>query len=318
MARYLIGRLFQTAITLLFIALITFVLMHSVPGGPFDVQGGERGVSQQFIRQQESYYGLDRPVPEQFVIFIGNLVRGDLGLSFAQKGQNVTDLILDKTKPSLLLGIMSFAIVVGVGLPLGIISAIRRNSVWDYGALAVSTVLAALPSFVLAFLLLIVFAVWLGWFDVRLGKGFGDSWGSLKNGLIPALALGAPGMALLARLTRGAMLEVLDQDYMRTARAKGLSNLTVYLRHGLRNAMIPVLTLMGPLFASLVTGSIIIETIFGLPGIGAAFVTSTLQRDYGMIMGTTLLYATVIMAMNLVVDLLYPAVDPRVKMRSAR
>ncbi|MDA1004422.1 MAG: ABC transporter permease, partial [Chloroflexi bacterium] len=159
---------------------------------------------------------------------------------------------------------------------------------------------------------------WLGWFDVRLGKGFGDSFGSLKNGLIPALALGAPGMALLARLTRGAMLEVLDQDYMRTARAKGLSNTTVYLRHGLRNAMIPVLTLMGPLFASLVTGSIIIETIFGLPGIGAAFVTSTLQRDYGMIMGTTLLYATVIMAMNLVVDVLYPAVDPRVKLRTSR
>lgn len=314
MTRYLIERLFQAVITLFFIALITFALMHSVPGGPFDVQGGERGVSQAFIRQQEAYYGLNRPLPLQFATFLGNLVQGDLGLSFANKGQRVTDLMLDKAKPSLLLGAMSFAIVVGVGVPLGIVSAIRRNTIWDYLGLALSTVLAAVPSFVLAFFLLIFFAIWLGWFDVRMGKGFGDSVGSLKNGLIPAVALGAPAMALLARLTRGAMLEVLDQDYMRTARAKGLSRRAIYLRHAMRNALIPVLTLMGPLFAALITGSIIIETIFGLPGIGSAFVTSVLQRDYGMIMGTTLLYAIVIMAANLAVDLLYPFVDPRVKL----
>lgn len=313
MARYLLGRLLQTVVTLFFIAMITFALMHNVPGGPFETLAGERGVSASFIRQQESYYGLDRPLPVQFANYLGNLVQGDLGLSFAQRGVRVSDLLIEKSVPSLILGGMAFTIVVVIGIPVGIISAVRKNTPWDYSGLALSTVLAAVPSFVLAFFLLLAFAVWLDWFPVRMGKDFGGSIGTLKNGILPALALGAPSMALLARLTRGAMLEVLDQDYMRTARAKGLSHNVVYLRHGLRNALIPVLTLMGPIFAVLVTGSIIIEDIFGLPGIGSAFITSVAQRDYGMIMGTTLLYAVVIMTANLVVDLLYPFVDPRVK-----
>lgn len=313
MIRYLIRRILWAAVTLFFIALITFSLMHMVPGGPFEVRAGERGVSQDFLRAQNYYYGLDRPMPEQFVRYLGNLVRGDLGLSFSQRGQRVTDLMLDKIRPSAVLAVMSFGIVIGIGIPLGIISAVRRNTGWDYLSLAGSTALAALPSFVLSFFLLLIFAVWLGWFDVRMGRGFGDSIGSLYRGIIPALALGGPSMALLARLTRGSMLEVLDQDYMRTARAKGLGNYQLYSVHAFRNAMIPVLTLLGPIFATLVTGSIIIERIFGVPGIGSAFVTSVLQRDYGMIMGTTLFYAVVIMAMNLVVDLLYPFVDPRVK-----
>ena len=313
MATYLIRRVLWTVVTLFFICLITFVLMHTVPGGPFEVRAGERGASQAFLRAAEAYYGLNDPLPEQFIRFMGNLLQGDLGLSFAQRGQRVTDLMLDKIKPSLILGTMSFAIVVGVGVPLGIIAAVRRNTAWDYTALGVSTLLAAIPHFVLAFIMLLVFAVGLGIVDVRLGKGFGDSISSLPNGILPAIALGAPSMALLSRITRGTMVEILDQDYMRTARAKGLADSTVYLRHGLRNALIPVLTLLGPIFAGLITGSIIIESIFGLPGIGAAFVTSINQRDYGMIMGTTLFYAVVIMTMNLVVDLVYPLVDPRVR-----
>ncbi|MBM3140080.1 MAG: ABC transporter permease [Chloroflexi bacterium] len=313
MTRYLLGRLLQSAITLFFIALITFTLMHEVPGGPFDALAGERVLSVEFVRAQEAYYGLSDPLPQQFARYMGNLLRGDLGLSFAQKGQKISDLILDKMNASLLLGAMSFTIVFGFGVPVGVVSAIRRNTIWDYLGLALSTSLAAVPAFVTAFIFLIVFAVWLGWFDVRLGKDFGDSLGSVRNGLLPALALGAPSMALVSRLTRGAMLEVLDQDYIRTARAKGLSRGGIYVRHALRNALIPVVTLTGPIFAGLVTGSIIIEEIFGIPGIGSAFVTSVFQRDYGMIMGTTLLYATIIMLMNLVVDLLYPLVDPRVR-----
>ncbi len=313
MTNYLIRRVLWTAVTLFFICLITFVLMHMVPGGPFEVRAGERGASASFIRASESYYGLNDPLPQQFIRMMGNLLQGDLGLSFAQRGQKVTDLMLDKIKPSFLLGAMSFGIVVGVGIPLGIIAAVRRNTIWDYTALGLGTALAAIPHFVLAFMMLLIFAVGLGWVDVRLGKGFGDSIGSLRNGLLPALALGAPSMALLSRITRGTMVEILEQDYMRTARAKGLTSTTVYLRHGLRNAMIPILTLLGPIFAGLITGSIIIESIFGLPGIGAAFVTSIHQRDYGMIMGTTLFYAIVIMTANLVVDLLYPLVDPRVR-----
>ena len=314
MIRYLISRIFESAVTLFFIALATFLLMHAVPGGPFESIDGERGASEEFIRQQESYYGLRDPLPIQFARYLGNLTQGDLGISFEQRGQRVTDLLRDKFKPSLLLGTMSFLIVIGIGVPVGVIAATQRNSRWDYLALGVSTVLAAVPSFVLAFGLLLVFSVWLDVFPVRLGKGFGDSFGSLWNGVVPAVALGAPAMALLSRLTRGAMLEVLDQDYVRTARAKGLASRTVYWRHALRNALIPVLTLIGPLFAGLVTGSIIIETIFGLPGIGAAFVSSVLVRDYGMIMGTTMLFAALIVFANFLVDLTYPLVDPRVRL----
>ena len=315
MARYLARRLLQSAVTLFFVALITFTLMHAVPGGPFETLAGERGESPAFVDAQRAYYGLDDPLPAQFARYLGHLLRGDLGLSFAQRGRHVTDLMAAGVKPSAILGAMAFALVLGVGIPVGVLTAVRRNTVWDYAGLVGSSLLAAVPSFVLAFFLLIVFAVWLGWFDVRLGKGFGSNLSTLKNGLLPALALGAPSMANLARLTRSSMLEVLDMDYMRTARAKGLGVRALYLRHALRNALIPVLTLIAPIFAALVTGSIIIETIFGLPGIGSALVSAVFQRDYGMIMGTTLFYATVIIGANLVVDLLYPLADPRVRIR---
>jgi len=313
MAIYLARRLLWTFGTLFSICLITFVLMHSVPGGPFEARAGEQGVSAEFVSAQEAYYGLGDPMPEQFLRMLGNLVQGDLGLSFAQQGQHVTDLMLDKIKPSFLLGVMAFAIVVGVGIPAGTFAAVRRNTVWDYVTLGICTALAAVPSFVIAFLLLLTFSVGLDWFDVRLGRGFGDSIGSLRNGILPAVALGAPSLALLYRITRSAMIEVLEQDYIRTARAKGLAPRELYLRHALPNASLPIVTLLGPIFAGLVTGSIIIESIFGLPGIGAAFVTSVGQRDYGMIMGTTLFYATVIIFANLVVDLMYPVIDPRVR-----
>ena len=184
----------------------------------------------------------------------------------------------------------------------------------DYASVGFSTIFGAVPSFVFAFLLLLIFAVWLDWFPVRLGKGFGDSFGSIKNGLLPALALGGPGMALMTRLTRGAMLEVLSEDYIRTARAKGLDSHVVYVRHGLRNALVPILTLAAPLFAFLITGSIVIESIFGLPGIGAAFVSSIFNRDFGVIMGTTMFFAALIVLMNLLVDLAYPLIDPRVRL----
>jgi len=312
---YFLQRLIQGALTLVAVAAITFVLMHAVPGGPFDVQGGDRLVSPDFIRAQEAYYGLDRSVPEQFGNYLSNLLHGDLGLSFAQRGQPVTDLLLRGLKPSLILGTMAFVMVVGVGVPVGVISASRRNSWLDYSTLAASTVFAAVPSFVLAFVLLLLFAVWLNVVDVRMGAGFGDSIGSLPRGIIPAFALAAPQMALVARLTRGSMLEVINADYMRTARAKGLSEPALYWRHAIRNALIPVVTLLGPVLAGLVTGSIIIESIFSLPGIGSAFVNSIGQRDYGVIMGTTLFFASVIVLMNVLVDLAYPFIDPRVRLR---
>lgn len=313
-ARYLIGRLLQAAVTLFFIALITFLLMHTVPGGPFEALAGERAVSQQFVRSQEAYYCLDDPLPAQFGRYLLNLLKGDLGISFAHRGQRVTELLLDRMKPSLILGGMSMVMVIGAGMPLGVLSAIRRNTVWDHGGLAIVTVLAAVPGFVLAFLLILVFAVWLDLFSVKPVTGFGDSVGSLSDGILPALALGGPAAALLARLTRGAMFEVLRTDYMRTARSKGLSDRAVYLRHGAPNALIPVIAILGPISVGLVTGSIVIESVFGLPGIGSTLVTSIHQRDYGVIMGTTLLYSTLITLANLVVDLSYPLIDPRVRL----
>jgi len=309
---YLARRVFAAGVTLLAICFLTFVLMHAVPGGPFEARADSR-LSAEAVRALESHYGLNDPYPEQFVRLMGNLVQGDLGRSFAQQGQPVSALIGDKVVPSLLLGFMALAFVVGVGVPFGVLAAVKRGSPWDVANLVSSTVLAAVPHFVVAFVMLLVFAVGLGWVDVRLGRGFGDSLDTLPRGILPAIALGAPSMAVVTRLTRSALLEVLGEDYIRTARAKGLPEGTVVWRHAMRNALVPVLTLLGPIFAALVTGSIVIESIFGLPGVGSAFIDSVRQRDYGMIMGTTLLYATVIMAANLAVDLLYPLVDPRMR-----
>ncbi len=314
MVIYLARRVFAAGATLLAICFLTFVLMHAVPGGPFETRADSR-LSAEAVRALESHYGLSDPYPEQFLRLVGNLVQGDLGRSFAQQGQPVSALIADKMLPSFLLGIMAFAFVVGVGVPFGVLAAVKRGSPWDVANLVTSTVLAAVPHFVIAFLMLLVFAVGLGWVDVRLGRGFGDSLDTLPRGILPAIALGAPSMAVVTRLTRSALLEVLEEDYIRTARAKGLPEGTVVWRHATRNALVPVLTLFGPIFAALVTGSIVIESIFGLPGVGSAFIVSVRQRDYGLIMGTTLLYASVILAANLVVDLLYPLVDPRMRVR---
>lgn len=248
--------------------------------------------------------------------YLGNLARGDLGLSFAHPGQRVSDRLKDGIKPSFILGGMALVIMIGVSIPLGILAAIRANSRFDYVSLGVSAILAAIPNFVLAFMILLIFAVWLDVVDVRMGTGFGDSLASLPNGILPAVALSAPTTALLTRLTRAAMLDVLGMDYIRTARAKGVADGTLCLRHAFRNAMIPVVTMLPIAFTNLVTGSIIIESIFGLPGIGTAFVTSIFQRDYGIIMGTTLFFAFLIAVANLVTDLAYPLVDPRVKLAS--
>lgn len=225
----------------------------------------------------------------------------------------MSELLAARIRVSAILGLFAFAIVLAAGVPAGVFTAVRRGSRWDLAGLGVSTALAALPSFVLSFLLLLVFSIWLGWTDVR-PTGFGESIGSLRAGVLPAVALAAPSMALLARMTRASLLDALDADYVRTARAKGLTERSVVWRHALRNALVPVLTLSGPLLANLIVGSIIVESIFGLPGIGTLFVTSIGLRDYGVIMGVTLFYALIVMAMNLAVDLLYPVLDPRVRL----
>lgn len=312
MVPYILRRLLASAVTLVGIVAVTFALMHAIPGGPFEALAGD-AASVGLIEAQDAAYGLDEPLPEQFLRTLGNLARGDLGVSFAQRGQPVRDLLASRIRASALLGVLAFVIAIGVGVSTGVLTAAHQGTAWDVAGLGATTALAALPSFVLSFLLLLVFAIGLGWTDVRPGEGLGESVASLRHAALPALALGAPSMALLARMTRASLIEVLGADYIRTARAKGLGEGAVVWRHALRNALVPVLTLAGPVFANLIVGSIIVESIFGLPGVGTLFVTSIGSRDYGVIMGVTLFYAFVVLAANLAVDLAYPLLDPRIR-----
>lgn len=314
MLPYVLRRLLASAVTLLGIVTVTFALMHAVPGGPFEVLAGDTA-TRSVVAAQEAAYGLDRPLAEQFVRTTGNLMRGDLGISFAQRGQPVSELLAPRIRVSAVLGVAAFVLVIGAGVPAGVFTATRRGTPWDAAGLAASTALAALPSFVLSFVLLLVFSIWLGWTDVRPGSGFGTNLMSLRDGILPAVALAAPSLALLARMTRASLAEALGAEYVRTARAKGLHERAVIWHHALRNALVPVLTLSGPLLANLVVGSIIVESIFGLPGVGTLFVTSIGHRDYGVIMGVTVFYAALVITLNLVVDLLYPVLDPRMRAR---
>ncbi|MBI1886655.1 MAG: ABC transporter permease [Chloroflexi bacterium] len=311
MTGYVIRRLLWLAPVLFFVALITFVLMHIVPGGPWDTKG--RPISPQLERQLDAKYGLDEPVWRQFLTFGWNALRGDLGISFQYQDRPVSEIIREGLKATAVLGIFATIFALVVGVSLGIVSALRQNSIIDYASVFFATFGASTPSFVLGILLIVIFAVQLGWLPVY---GWDQQWWLIPNpkqAILPTITLGVLPAAYLARITRSSVLEVLQQDYVRTARAKGLHEWVVLMRHILRNALIPILTVSGPLVANLVTGSFIVETVFGIPGIGKQFVTSIFQRDYGMIMGTTLFYALVVAMANLVVDLLYGVVDPRIR-----
>ncbi len=304
MATYIIRRVLMLVPLLWAIATVTFFLMHAVPGGPFD---REKPLSPAAIEALEHRYNLDGSLGEQYVTFMGNLVQGDLGLSFHQN-RDVTDVIADGLPTTLQLGICAFAFATVVGMTLGIFSAVNQNGPLDYVSVFVATVGAAVPNFVLATFFVLFFALRLGWFDV-----IGWEFGNYRQMVLPVVALGLFPAAFIARITRASMLEVLQQDYIRTARSKGLIELNVVRRHAIRNAMIPVLTVMGPILAALITGTFVIEQYFGIAGIGRNYVESVSGRDYGMIMGTTLLYAFVIAVMNLLVDISYGIVNPRIR-----
>jgi oligopeptide transport system permease protein len=314
MAAYIVRRLLWLGLTLVFISLATFVLMRSVKGGPWD---SARAVPQQQVENLNRKYGLDDPPWRQYTTFLTNAVQGDLGLSFQRQDKPVTAIILEGFKVSAVLGLIAFALAAALGVTLGVYSALHRNRLPDYGSTVFATLGAAVPAFVLGIFLKTLFAVELGWFAT-----FGwDTHGGLLPGwlprwdqvVLPVITLAALPAAYFARMTRASLLDVLRQDYMRTARAKGLGPGAVLLRHGLRNAAIPVLTLAGPILAALVTGSFIVEQLFEVPGVGRAFVSAVTDRDYGMIMGTTLFYAFVIVLANLVIDVSYAYVDPRVR-----
>jgi oligopeptide transport system permease protein len=303
MGKYVIRRLLWMVLVLFVVAFITFCLMHLVPGGPWDK---EKALSPQVIENLNRKYGLDQPFLVQFKNYIFNAVRGDLGVSYVYQDRSVTSIIMEGFPISATLGLVAFFLAIFIGIPLGIAAALKQNSFIDYFAVIFATIFASIPNFVLGILLMIIFSLGLHWFPT-------SGWGLIKQIPLPAFALAALPAAYMARISRASMLDVIRQDYIRTARAKGLAERVVLVRHILRNAMIPVVTIAGPELAALVTGSFIVESLFSVPGIGRLFVQGVFQRDYGLIMGTVLFYAFAIALINLVVDILYGMIDPRIR-----
>lgn len=303
MFKFTLRRLLWLAAVLLAVALITFILMHLVPGGPWD---RDKPLAAQAVENLNRKYGLDKPLPLQFTSYVWNALHGDLGVSYQYQDRGVTQIILQGLPKTATLGVVAFLLAIIIGLLLGMAAALRQNSAVDYASVVFSTVFASIPGFVFGIILIIVFAV-----TLHLLPAIG--WGTAKHVVMPALALAALPAAYISRVTRASMLDVMRQDYARTARAKGLSEKVVVIRHILRNALIPVMTITGPELAGLVTGSFIIENLFSIPGVGKLFVTGVLQRDYGLIMGTVLFYAAVVALLNLLVDILYAVVDPRIR-----
>lgn len=300
---YLLRRFLWMIPVLFFIATITFFLMHQVPGGPFTAEKTRPPAVEEALQRK---YGLDKPLWVQYRTYLWNLLQGDLGISTRQSDRPVTEIIGRGIKTTTQLGLLALVVALSVGLTLGTLAALNRNGPIDYISVFFATAGASLPNFVLAVFLIIIFAVNLHWFDII-------GWGEPRKMVLPVIALSTLPAAFLARITRASMLEVMNQDYVRTARAKGLRERSVVLQHIIKNGMIPVLTLIGPIAANLITGSFIVESIYSIPGVGRAFVASVFDRDYGLIMGTTLFYALVVVIANLLVDITYAIVDPRIK-----
>lgn len=305
MLLYAIKRLFGALPTLFIIVAIAFFMMRLAPGGPFDK---ERRLSAEVEANLMRAYHLDEPLPQQFVRYVGNLLQGDFGPSFQYKDFTVTELIWGGFPASLKLGGIAMLLATGIGIALGSWAALKQNTAVDYAVMATAMTGITIPNFVVAPLLTLIFGLWLSWLPVG-GWGGGD----LKHIILPIVALALPQIAAVARLTRGSMIEVLHSNYVRTARAKGLRERITITRHALRAALLPVVSYLGPAVASIITGSIIIEQIFGIPGIGRYFVQAALNRDYTLVMGVTVFYGALIILFNLMVDLLYGLLDPKVR-----
>ncbi len=291
-------------VTLWVIITITFLLMNLAPGSPLNKEGNQ---PPEIRANLERYYGLDKSKPEQYVNYLKNLVKGDLGPSYYSKSRTVNEIIADHFPVSAALGAGALAFALIFGLFLGITAALKRNTIVDYAATGIAVLGVSIPNLVLGPILIIIFAVWLGWFPIA-------RWDSWQSAILPIIALGMHSTAVVARLMRSNMLEVLGQDYIRTAKAKGLSNLAVVWKHTVRNAIMPIITIMGPLIASLLTGTFVIEHVFAIPGLGKYFVASVTQRDYPVIMGTTIFFGAILIMANFIVDILYSIIDPRIKM----
>lgn len=301
--RYIGKRVFYMLISLWVIATLTFIMMHLAPGGPF---ASEKKLPPQIIANLEAHYNLDKPLPVQYALYMKNLVMFDLGPSIKSEARDVNEILADGFPVSAQLGLEAMAFAVLAGLIMGVIASLRHNRLPDYTVMFLAVVGLAVPSFVLAPLFQKYFG--LEWNLLPIA-----GWGSFEDTILPAIALSFTPLALMTRLMRSSMLEVMSQDYIRTARAKGLPPAKVVTRHAIRNAILPAITIIGPLAVDIITGSFVIEKIFSIPGIGKYFVESIFNRDYSVIMGVTIFYSALLLLVNLLVDIAYTLVDPRIK-----
>jgi oligopeptide transport system permease protein len=304
---YVTRRLLTSIPTLLVIVTIAFFMMRVAPGGPFD---RERALPVEIERNVLKAYHLDQPLLLQYRDYLLGVLEGDFGPSFKYRDFTVRELLATGFPASLEVGGLAIGLAIGLGITLGTLAALRQNTGFDHAVMATAMTGITVPNFVMAPLLTLIFGVWLRWLPVAGWNG-----GAVPNLILPVIALALPQIAYIARLTRGSMIEVLHANYIRTARAKGLPERIVVVRHALKGALMPVVSYLGPATAQVVTGSVVIETIFGIPGIGRYFVQGALNRDYTLVMGTVITYAVLIILLNLVVDLLYGLLDPKVKQR---
>ena len=306
MIRFIIRRLLSLIPTLFLIITFSFFIMKAAPGGPFSA---DRNIPPEVLANINKAYHLDEPILKQYVRYLGNILKGDFGPSFRYKDYTVNQLIGNTLPNSLLLGVTSLCCALFFGLLVGFVSAVKQNSPADYASMSVAVIGISVPLFVVGPVLMYIFAVKLKWLPT---SGWITGRQGLKTLVMPALALSLPYFAYIARLSRASILEVLRSDYIRTAYAKGLSYPTVLFNHALKGAMLPVISYLGPAFAGIITGSVVIEKIFLVPGLGTFFVQSALNRDYTLIMGTVVMYSIILILMNFVVDVLYAVIDPRI------
>ena len=304
MAKYILKRIATSIITLWAVITITFFMLRLLPGGPFT---GERNIPEAIMQNLEVKYGLDKPLFEQYGLYLKNLLQGDLGESMKYAGKEVSEIISYSFPSSAKLGVVVISIALIFGITLGIIAALKYNSWPDSLCMVLATLGVTIPSFVLATVLMYIFGV-----KYKLLPVTGLN--SPVSYILPALALGGYSIAFISRLTRSKLLETLNSDYIRTARAKGVSGFKVIVKHALRNTLIPIITYLGPLIAGILTGSFVVEKIFAIPGLGREFVNTISNRDYTVIMGVTFFYSSILIICNLLVDLLYGIIDPRIKL----
>jgi oligopeptide transport system permease protein len=312
MLSYAIRRLLGAFPTLFIIITLAFFMMRIAPGGPFDSQ---RRLPPEIEQNIKAAYNLDKPVYQQYFIYLGKLAHGDLGPSYKNKDFSVNEMIADGLPVSARLGLSAIVLAVVFGLAMGTMAALRQNKASDYSVMFIAMIGITIPTFVMAPILTLVFGVYgmsLFGYDISLPVG-GWNGGALRNMILPVIVLALPQIAVIARLTRGSMVEVLHSNYVRTARAKGLSSIQVVLRHALRAAILPLVSYLGPAIAGILTGSLVVEQIFGIPGIGRYFVQGALNRDYTLVLGVLIYYATFVILLNLLADVLYAILDPRVR-----